>query len=441
MKVPRASQEDFQDFLWKPWGSQGLMASYMRDVGNFPLLSQEDEAWWAQRYCLARQEIRELLQGHPQVIVQRLRELRDSPDRKGLSTYLIFTQNFDGQVGEEEDLGNEGALNTLDGTALNRLLQNPSEFMRKCLAQETGEGEDGENRRSLAEIIAPYLRTTGNVHFQQRFMEDCVRGFVEGKWSEEGMTPEEKEALCRQMKEARQREQEAMNALVEGNLRLVISVAKHFSTNLLSFADMVQEGNIGLMRAIESFEWQRGHRLSTYACFRIRHAITMALNAKGRSIRIPVNILRQLSKIRRQEQEFIQKNGVEPTDEELAQSVGVSLSRLRALRRMVQQPISLQSIISEDRDWNDVLGGPEDPIGEKLNQEAVQEALSVALGTLRPNERDVVERHFGLNGRTVQSLETIANHYGLTSERIRQIEVNALAKLRRSFKETYRGEG
>ncbi|MGN0866223.1 MAG: RNA polymerase sigma factor RpoD/SigA [Oligosphaeraceae bacterium] len=441
MKVPKPSQEDFQDFLWKPWGSQGLMASYMRDVGNFPLLSQEDEAQWAQRYRSARQEVQELLQEHPQVIIQRLRDLRDDPDRKGLSTYLVFTQNFDGQVEEEEDLGGEGVLEALDGNVLNRLLQNPSEVMRKCTAHGAMEGEGGETKRSLAEIIAPYLRTTGNVHFQQRFMEDCVRGFIEGRWTEEGLSEKAKKKLCLRMKDARQREQEAMNALVEGNLRLVISVAKHFSTNLLSFADMVQEGNIGLMRAIESFEWQRGHRLSTYACFRIRHAITMALNAKGRSIRIPMNILRQLSKIRRLEQEFIQQNGVEPNDEELAKVVGISLSRLRALRRMVQQPISLQSITTEDRDWNDVLGSPEDPMREKLNQEAVQDALVTALEALRPNERDVVERHFGLNGRSVQSLETIANHYGLTSERIRQIEVNALAKLRRSFKETYRGEG
>ncbi len=441
MKEPKRSQEDFQDFLWKPWGGQGLMASYMRDVGNFPLLSQEEEALWAQRYRQARQEVQELLQAHPQVMIQRLRELRDDPDRKGLSTYLFFTQNVDGQVEEEEDLGGEGVLEALDGMVLNRLLQNPSEVMRKCAASGNMEGEGGETKRSLAEIIAPYLRTTGNVHFQQRFLEDCVRGFIEGRWSEEGLDEKEKASLCLRMMDARKREQEAMNTLVEGNLRLVISVAKHFSTNLLSFADMVQEGNIGLMRAIESFEWQRGHRLSTYACFRIRHAITMALNAKGRSIRIPVNILRQLSKIRHLEQEYIQKNGVEPREEELARLVGITLSRLRALQRMVQQPISLQSITSEDRDWNDVLGSPEDPMGEKLNQEAVQEALSVALGTLRPNERDVLERHFGLNGRSVQSLEIIANHYGLTSERIRQIEVNALAKLRRSFKETYQGEG
>ena len=166
----------------------------------------------------------------------------------------------------------------------------------------------------------------------------------------------------------------------------------------------------------------------------------MALNAKGRSIRIPVNILRQLAKIRRAEQEYIQLNGVEPTPEELSRQLDISLSRLRALRRMVQQPISLQCITSEERDWNDVLGSRDDSQGERQTQEAVQEALCNALKELRPNERDVVERHFGLNGRSVQSLEVIANHYGLTSERIRQIEVSALTKLRRSFKGSLLGE-
>ena len=416
------------------------MSSYMRDVGSFPLLSQEDEMRWARQYQDSRQRVQDLLQEHPQVIVQKLRELRNAPDRKELDTYLVFSQGMDCLEGEEGEEELQEGLKTLDKSVLNHLLENPSEVMRRCLAEGGGGKEESEVRRSLAETIAPFLRTTGKVHFQQRFLEDCVRGFIEGDWEEPGLTPGEKGRLCEEMRQVRTLEQEAMNALVEGNLRLVISVVKHFSSNLLSFADMVQEGNIGLMRAIESFQWQRGHRLSTYACYRIRHAITMALNAKGRSIRIPVNILRQLAKIRRAEQEYIQLNGVEPTPEELSRQLDISLSRLRALRRMVQQPISLQCITSEERDWNDVLGSRDDSLGERQTQEAVQEALCNALKELRPNERDVVERHFGLNGRSVQSLEVIANHYGLTSERIRQIEVSALTKLRRSFKGRLLGE-
>ncbi len=417
---------DWRDLeVLRQGGSHSLMVAYLKDVGNHPLLSAEEEAHWARQYSSSRQEIRDLLQQHPQVIMEQLRVLRDDPKRKNLTTLLCFTQNPEGTVDEEEDLGDEESLRALDNETLNAILDDPKQSVLEGSREKYGEA-----LRRTAEIIAPYLRAKGKIHFKMRFLSDCVQTFVRGEWEEPGLSAEEKQAVCKQMSEAARREQEAMNVLVEGNLRLVISVAKHFPSRLLSFPDIIQEGNIGLMRAIETFDWERGHRLSTFACYRIRHAISMALNAKGRSIRIPVNILRQLTLIRQAEQDYIQETGKEPTDEKLAELTGLTIPRLRALRRMVQQPLSLQAISSEDRDWNELLRAPTDPGEERRDREGLQEVMAVALKELRPNERDILERHFGLNGKPVQSLDGIAAHYGLTSERIRQIEAVALQRLR-----------
>lgn len=423
---------DWRDLeLLRTGGSQSLMVSYLRDVGNHPLLSAEEEAHWARQYRTSRQEIRDLLQQHPQVIIEQLRILRDDPQRKKLTTLLCFTQNPEGTVDEEEDLGDEESLRSLDNETLNAILDDP-----KQTVLDGSHEKDGDATRRMAEIIAPYLRDKGKIHFKMRFLTDCVRFFVRGEWVEPGLSDEKKQEACKQMADAARREQEAMNALVEGNLRLVISVAKHFPSRLLSFPDIIQEGNIGLMRAIETFDWERGHRLSTFACYRIRHAISMALNAKGRPIRIPVNILHQLAQIRQAEQDYIQEAGKAPSDEKLAELTSITVPRLRALRRMVQQPLSLQAISTEDRDWSELLRAPSDPSEERRAREGLQESIAVALKELRPNERDILERHFGLNGKPVQSLNAIAAHYGLTSERIRQIESVALRRLRIVIRKT-----
>lgn len=411
----------------------------MRDVGNCPLLTSEEEETWAKQYQEARNRIQELLQEHPQVIIEQLKVLQSNPDRKKLSTYLIFSQGGDETL-ELLDENDEERLSELGSEALNAILDNSSSFVRECVmakGSESGEASKGGVRHSIAEIIGPYLRTTGKVQFQQRFYADCVELFIKGQWEEDGLSAEAKVQCCAEMKAVRDREHAAMNALVEGNLRLVIAVARRFVNSMLPFSDLVQEGNIGLMRAIETFEWERGHRLSTYACYRIRQAISQALNAIGRPIRIPANILRLLSKIHHAEQKFLQENGVEPTDDELASLVGITAARLRALKRMEQQPISLQSMAGEDRDWNDLLADRSDPLAEKITQESMKDTLLSALDNLRPNEKDILIRRFGLQGQPQQSLEVIARLYHLTSERIRQIEATALLKLRRLYGRKY----
>lgn len=423
---------------WRLWGSSGLMPSYLHDIGNFPRLTLEEEDRWAKQYSFNHAQVRRMIQEHPQVIIDKLAMLQKSDDRKGLATYLVFNAGETAEDGGPEDeMRGDDAFDSVEMDDLREIVDDPAGFLRGVVkdhnVRNPFQKDDEGLRLDMAKTIAPFLRTSGKIHFQLRFFTACVDYFMEGDWHEEGLSPKEQARLKEEMRGYVKARQEAMNALVEGNLRLVIAVARRFTTSLMSLADMVQEGNIGLMRAVETFEWERGHKLSTYATYRIRHAITTALNSKGRPIRVPSNILRQLAKIRRVEQEFTMTHDREPDDTELARLVNVSPARLRALKRMGQQPLSLQAIQSNDRGWEGILGDKADPLADRIKEEAVNDALSSALATLRPNEKDILERHFGLNGRPVQSLMAIGEVYGLTSERIRQIESAALQKMRQVF--------
>lgn len=423
---------------WRLWGSSGLMPSYLHDIGNFPRLTPEEEDRWAKQYSFNHAQVRRMIQEHPQVIIDKLAMLQKSDDRKGLATYLVFNAGETAEDGGPEDeMRGDDAFDSVEMDDLREIVDDPAGFLRGVVkdhnVRNPFQKDDEGLRLDMAKTIAPFLRTSGKIHFQLRFFTACVDYFMEGDWHEEGLSPKEQTRLKEEMRGYVKAKQEAMNALVEGNLRLVIAVARRFTTSLMSLADMVQEGNIGLMRAVETFEWERGHKLSTYATYRIRHAITTALNSKGRPIRVPSNILRQLAKIRRVEQEFTMTHDREPDDTELARLVNVSPARLRALKRMGQQPLSLQAIQSNDRGWEGILGDKADPLADRIKEEAVNDALSSALATLRPNEKDILERHFGLNGRPVQSLMAIGEVYGLTSERIRQIESAALQKMRQVF--------
>ena len=423
---------------WRLWGSSGLMPSYLHDIGSFPRLTPEEEDRWAKQYSFNHAQVRRMIQEHPQVIIDKLAMLQKSDDRKGLATYLVFNAGETAEDGGPEDeMRGDDAFDSVEMDDLREIVDDPAGFLRGVVkdhnVRNPFQKDDEGLRLDIAKTIAPFLRTSGKIHFQLRFFTACVDYFMEGDWHEDGLSPKEQARLKEEMRGYVKAKQEAMNALVEGNLRLVIAVARRFTTSLMSLADMVQEGNIGLMRAVETFEWERGHKLSTYATYRIRHAITSALNSKGRPIRVPSNILRQLAKIRRVEQEFTMTHDREPDDTELARLVNVSPARLRALKRMGQQPLSLQAIQSNDRGWEGILGDKADPLADRISEEAVNDALSSALATLRPNEKDILERHFGLNGRPVQSLMAIGEVYGLTSERIRQIESAALQKMRQVF--------
>ena len=260
-------------------------------------------------------------------------------------------------------------------------------------------------------------------------LDDPVKAYLKEIGRVPLLTAEQETELARA---AQAGDEDARRKLSEANLRLVVSVAKRYAGRGLPFLDLIQEGNLGLMKAAEKFEPERGFKFSTYATWWIRQAITRAIADQARTIRIPVHMVETINRMRQATNQLVYQNGHEPTPEELAKAMDMSVERVREIQRMAQEPASLESPVGEEEDsslGDFVADENAEAPGKAADRAMVAQQINLALKSLTPREEKVIRLRFGLDDGRPRTLEEVGRDFGVTRERVRQIEAKAIRKL------------
>ena len=388
---------------------EDAVGAYMRQLGQLPRLTPEEEFFHAKAFSDARSRFTIEICAFPYLLPEILASAKSSEI---------------GEVGDRTADGIGGRKDRL-ATALRTIRATADQFY---VAQSE---EQGAQRRRLASgtlsrVLKDFQFSAGLCY---RFMSE-----IDMQARAKALAPlEEIDQAVATARQVFEQMGEARQTLVKSNLRLVISVCRKYTNCGLPLSDLVQEGNLGLIQAVDRFEPDRGHRFSTYAVWWIRQAITSALSTHGRTIRIPANMAATLYRIRQTEQHLLQSLGREPTPTEIAARLEMEPQRVSAMRKMEQQTVSLQSSIENDgeRSIGDIF---EDQNATRPDEETssrmLTEAITEVLDTLNERERAILVARFGLYGAGVETLEALSSQFGVSYERIRQIEVAALKKLR-----------
>ena len=329
-------------------------------------------------------------------------------------SYITFEQLADALKGLEID------NDSLD-EIYNTLMENDIQVI------STEEEDEGSNGKILEEepLILSDAELTKDIN-----INDPVRMYLKEIGKISLLSPEEELVLSEQVASG---DEEAKNKLAESNLRLVVSIAKRYVGRGLLFLDLIQEGNIGLMKAVDKFDSDKGYKFSTYATWWIRQAITRALADQARTIRVPVHMVETINKMSRIQRQLTLELNREPSEEELAKKMNLSLDKIREVIKISQEPVSLETPIGEEDDSH--LGdfikdessmSPE----EYATNEILKEEIKSVLMTLQVREQEVLELRFGLVDGTCHTIEEVGKKFNVTRERIRQIEAKALRKLR-----------
>ena len=265
-------------------------------------------------------------------------------------------------------------------------------------------------------------------------IDDPVRMYLKEIGKVPLLTAEEEKAIAMQLENGTPEEkEEAKRKLSEANLRLVVSIAKRYVGRGMLFLDLIQEGNLGLIKAVEKFDYRKGFKFSTYATWWIRQAITRAIADQARTIRIPVHMVETINKLIRVSRQLLQEYGREPTPEEIAKEMGISEAKVREIIKIAQEPVSLETPIGEEEDSHlgDFIPDDDAPApAEAASFALMKEQLLEVLDTLTPREEKVLRLRFGLDDGHQRTLEEVGREFKVTRERIRQIEAKALRKLR-----------
>ena len=347
----------------------------------------------------------------------RIRELIETgKEKKGVLTY--------------KDLIEQLAELDLDSEQMDKVLDTLSSVGIEVVNQEkAGQGEElepePEPTAEAANEEDEELSVPTGV-----FIDDPVRMYLKEIGKVPLLTAEEEVELAKRMEAG---DEEAKHHLAEANLRLVVSIAKRYVGRGMLFLDLIQEGNLGLIKAVEKFDYRKGYKFSTYATWWIRQAITRAIADQERTIRIPVHMVETINKLIRVSRQLLQEYGRDPTPEEIAAEMGITEEKVREIIKIAQEPVSLETPIGEEEDSHlgDFITDEDAPApAEAAAFTLLKEQLMSVLETLTPREAKVLKLRFGLEDGRARTLEEVGKYFKVTRERIRQIEAKALRKLR-----------
>lgn len=427
---------------------------YLKQMGQVPLLTREQEVEISKRIERSEGEIRKILTRFgfiPDAYLDIAKRLEEGDER------------FDRLIIDKKIESRARYLKNLE-----KLCQQVSS-LRNTLAENYAEIRSPKPETSIDQVTEAFEKTHSELtkvysrfYFKQKVTEDLVTFTTEYSTrstclklqaaqaddrkdkseatraktafeKEVWMTQEEFDTVINLLNSYVEEARRAKDEMVEANLRLVISIAKKYTNRGLSFLDLIQEGNMGLMKAVEKFEYRRGYKFSTYATWWIRQAITRSIADQARTIRIPVHMIETINKLMRVQKQLVQEYGREPTPEEIAEEIHLPAARVSAVLRMAQQPISLQAPVGDNDETN--LGdfiedkGADDP-SDVTSMSMLKDSIKDVLDTLNPREREVLEQRFGLVDGYSRTLEEVGKQFQVTRERIRQIEAKALRKMR-----------